>query len=84
MNDRISDLERRVKALENRPVAAPPPAMDPRPSSQKPSDFLWQLIGARLEQHGRRLDIDHAISLVRSQLHDEAIIRLFARPSSAR
>lgn len=84
MADRFTDLERRVKALENKlaaPLTAAPVFTAP---VQKSSDFLWQLLGALIEKHGRRLDIDHAINQIRSHAHDEAILKIFARPSIVR
>lgn len=84
MADRFTDLERRVKALENKIFTTPPAAPASKAPALNSSDFLWQLIGSRLEMHGRRIDIDHAISQVRSHVNDDAIIRIFARPFSVK
>ena len=65
MADRIIELERRINALENKTAAihsTAPAATASSAPRQKSSDFPWQLIGARLEMHGRRIDIDHAIN----------------------
>jgi len=88
MADRISELERKVGNLEHRVASLFPPASlvgvpkAPKGKAMTPEEALVDLIRTRLRLHLRHVDIDFALSQVRSQKFDDQLLAIFCRPAS--
>ena len=73
--DRLTDIERRLTALERR--ARLPD--EPKQSGQSKEEFLVQVLAALLANWNAPLNIDHALANIRSHRFDSELIKIFTK-----
>jgi hypothetical protein len=89
--DPIVDIDRRLNNLEHKvaalfvkpksiaPAPAPAPVATPNSAAKTPEEKVIGLIEARMKLHGARVDLDHALTQIRSHNYDDALIQIFTK-----